>query len=101
VPEPTTPPPLYFSGTPKTAPVPYMTSAERSTYRAAAWRATKLFGAIGELISRELLATDEFGWAPGADALSTRVRDEVMELWRAHEAAQAEVAGLTGPGGGR
>jgi hypothetical protein len=23
VPEPTTPPPLYFSGTPKTAPVPY------------------------------------------------------------------------------
>jgi hypothetical protein len=98
VPEPSTPPPLYFAGVPKTAPLAYMTSAERSTYRAAAWRATKLFGAIGELISRELLATDEFNWAPGAEALSTRVRDEVMELWRAHEEAQAKarIAGLAG-----
>lgn len=89
--EPTTPPPIYTTDirTSEARPSP-MSFAEKSTYRAAAARVEKLgLGALGELVSRELLAYDEFGWRMSNDSLITRVRDQVMAQWREHQEALA------------
>jgi hypothetical protein len=66
--------------------------AERSTYRAAAVRAEKLYpGPIGKLISRELIALDEFGWRLSNDSLINQARDQIMKQWAEHEAARQAV----------
>lgn len=90
--EPQTPPPLYHTG-PRPADVPpgYMSVAEKATFRTAAYLATRLYpGPIGQLISGELLAVDEFGWLRNANSLPFRVRDQVMQQWRDREEAQAQ-----------
>ena len=39
----------------------------KSKYRAAAFRASRLFpGVIGQVLSDEIMCLEEFGWAPGA-----------------------------------
>jgi hypothetical protein len=96
VPEPTTPPPLYYTGPGKaTAPPSPMSPLERATYRAAALYAVKLYpGPIGELAQRELRAHDEFGWVLGANSLLTRLRDQMLEEWAKWEAEQAASRGI-------
>jgi hypothetical protein len=94
VPEPTTPPPVYSTDyAPRAACPPSPASfAERSTYRAAAVRAEKLWpGPVGQLLSRELLAYDEFGWRLSNDSLTNQARDQIMKLWAEHEAARQAV----------
>lgn len=60
-----------------------MSPTEGAAFRSAAYRATRLYpGPIGELVSRELLAADEFGWALGCDSLMLRVRNTVMQQYR-------------------
>lgn len=78
-----TPKPVYHSGLPRTVSPDSMDIKEKITYRTAASRASLLYpGAIGELISRELLTADEFGWVLYTGCLVTRVRDQVTEQWR-------------------
>jgi hypothetical protein len=46
----------------------------KSKYRAAAFRATRVFpGVIGQVLSEEILSLEEFGWIPGAEARGTRL----------------------------
>ena len=56
---------------------------EKARYRAAAFRATRLFpGAIGEVLSSEILVLEEFGWIPGAQGRGSRLvaAVEAMQL---------------------
>lgn len=54
---------------------------DRLALRTAAQRARRAYpGPVGELIARELLAWDEFGWVLGTDALTTRLVQHVMAL---------------------
>jgi hypothetical protein len=46
----------------------------KAKYRAAAFRATRVFpGVIGQVLSEEILSLEEFGWIPGANARGTRL----------------------------
>jgi hypothetical protein len=57
-----------------------MDSDERMKLRAAAFRATRVFpGAVGELISKELLAWEEHGFRLGGHGLVRRLVDAVMK----------------------
>lgn len=81
---PTTPPPMYAPNVlvphPSAAPA-RMTADVKGLLRAAAYRGQRLYpGPIGELIVRELLAVEEFGWVLGADALATRLARHIMGL---------------------
>lgn len=51
----------------------------RMKLRAAAFRATRVFpGAVGEMVSKELLSFEEFGLRLSRDGLVMRVVDQVM-----------------------
>jgi hypothetical protein len=51
---------------------------EKAKYRAAAFRATRLFpGVLGQVLSDEILGLEEFGWIPGANARGTRLVDAI------------------------
>jgi hypothetical protein len=57
-----------------------MTYPEKQRLRAAAHRVTRLYpGPIGELVSRELLTWEEFGYRLGAAALISRLVDQVLQ----------------------
>jgi hypothetical protein len=59
-------------------PVP-MDHHEKMRVRAAAFRATRLYpGPVGELISRELLSWEEFGYRLGGSRLVMGVVDHVL-----------------------
>ena len=52
---------------------------EKMQLRAAAFRATRLYpGPVGELVSRELLTWEEFGYRLGGDRLVMRLVDHVL-----------------------
>lgn len=60
-------------------PVP-MDHTERMRLRAAAFRATRLYpGPVGELLSRELLTWEEFGYRLGGEQLIMRLVDYVLK----------------------
>ena len=67
------------AGSPEaTVPVP-MDHHEKMRLRAAAFRATRLYpGPVGEVLSRELLAWEEFGYRFGGGQLMTRLVDHVL-----------------------
>ena len=56
-----------------------MSHDEKMRLRAAAFRVTRLYpGPVGELLSRELLAWEEFGYRLGGRQLIMRLVDHVM-----------------------
>lgn len=58
----------------------YMDRTEKMRLRSAAFRATRLYpGPVGELISRELLAWEEFGFRLGGAQLVMRLVDHVLK----------------------
>jgi hypothetical protein len=53
---------------------------ERMKLRAAAFRAQRVYpGAVGEMLSRELLSFEEFGIRLSRDGLTMRVADQIMK----------------------
>lgn len=63
---------------------------EKMRVRAAAFRATKLYpGPVGELISRELLTWEDFGYRLGGNRLVMTLVDDVM---KASEVSQPRVS---------
>jgi hypothetical protein len=53
---------------------------EKMRLRAAAFRATRLYpGPVGELLSRELLTWEEFGYRLGGEQLVMRLVDHVLK----------------------
>jgi len=60
------------------SPVP-MDHHEKMRLRAAAFRVTRLYpGPVGELVSRELLTWEEFGYRLGSQQLVMRIVDHVL-----------------------
>lgn len=58
-----------------------MQQHEKMRLRAAAYRATRIYpGAVGELISREILVWEEFGYRLDVGGLMMRVVDEVLKV---------------------
>jgi len=46
----------------------------KTQYRAAAFRATRVYpGVVGQVLSEEILSLEEFGWLPGANARGTQL----------------------------
>lgn len=61
-------------------PPPIMGPAEKTRLRAAAFRVTKLYpGPVGELLSRELLTWEEFGYRLGGSELMMRLVDHILK----------------------
>ncbi|WP_255426062.1 hypothetical protein [Pseudonocardia sp. C8] len=61
------------------APAP-MEHHEKMRMRAAAFRATRLYpGPVGELVSRELLTWEEFGYRLGGNRLVMELVDHVLK----------------------
>ena len=57
-----------------------MDQHEKTRLRAAAFRVTHLYpGPVGELLSRELLVWEEFGYRLGGDQLIMRLVDHVLK----------------------
>lgn len=53
---------------------------EKSRLRAAAFRATRLYpGPVGELLCRELLTWEEFGYRLGGQQLMLRLVDHILK----------------------
>ncbi len=70
-------------------PVP-MDHHEKMRLRAAAFRATRLYpGPVGELVSRELLTWEEFGYRLGGSALVMRLVDQVLKTPMETRSAEA------------
>jgi hypothetical protein len=66
---------------------------EKMRLRAAAFRATRLYpGPVGELVSRELLTWEEFGYRLGGEQLVMRLVDHVLKTPIPQPAADAEAA---------
>lgn len=66
-----------------TAPGAPMDHHEKMRIRAAAYRATQLYpGSVGELISRELLTWEEFGYRLGAKSLINRLIRDILATAR-------------------
>ncbi len=62
---------------------------ERMRLRAAAFRATRVYpGPVGELLSRELLSWEEFGYRLGSRGLVMGIVDAVMKA----QVAQSDAA---------
>jgi hypothetical protein len=52
---------------------------ERKRIRLAAFRATRLYpGPVGELVSRELMSWEEFGYRLSSGSMIMRIVDEVL-----------------------
>lgn len=61
-------------------PPPRLEPHEKMKVRAAAFRATRIYGgAVGELISKELLSWEEFGMKFDQRGLIARLVDEIMK----------------------
>jgi hypothetical protein len=62
---------------------------ERKRIRLAAFRATRLYpGPVGELVSRELMSWEEFGYRLSSGSMIMRIVDEVLNA----QEQQAEAA---------
>jgi hypothetical protein len=71
--------PVVVLAVPTTAP-DRMDHHERMKVRAAAFRATRVYpGAVGEVLSKELLSWEEYGWRLGSFSLIRRLVDQVMK----------------------
>jgi hypothetical protein len=69
---------------PDIAPPPRMDHHEKMRMRTAAHHATQVFpGPAGELVQKELLAWEMFGWrlGPGQNALVPRLVEQVEKAW--------------------
>lgn len=67
-----------------------MEHQEKMRLRAAAFRATRLYpGPVGELVARELLTWEEFGYRLGGNQLVMRLVDHVLQAPIAPPAADA------------
>lgn len=54
---------------------------DRMALRNAAFRATRVYpGPVGELVSRELLTWEEFGYRLGGDKLVMRLMKQIQEM---------------------
>lgn len=77
-----TPRPAYVEVTPVPAsakPEP-MVSPERQRLRRAAMHAKRVYpGPVGEVVSRELLTWEEFGFRLGSESLVLRLVDDILE----------------------
>lgn len=61
------------------SPTPRMDNHERMRIRAAAFRSTRLYpGPVGEMLSRELLTWEEFGYRLGGSGLVLRLVDHIL-----------------------
>lgn len=61
-------------------PPPSMNNHEKMRLRAAAFRVTRLYpGPAGEVLSRELLTWEEFGYRLGTSSLILRLVDHVLK----------------------
>ncbi len=70
-----------YTSTLATIPTLALDTHERSRVRAAAFHAKKVLpDALGQLVSRELLAYEEFGFRFQAKGLSLNVVDEVLAM---------------------
>lgn len=57
-----------------------MDQHERAKMRAAAFQATRVYpGAVGEMLKREIIAWEEFGFRFTTDALMNRLIAELMK----------------------
>lgn len=57
-----------------------MDHQEKSRLRAAAFRATRLYpGPVGELISRELISWEDFGYRLGGDRLVMELVEHLLD----------------------
>jgi hypothetical protein len=66
---------------------------EKMRLRAAAFRATRLYpGPVGELLSRELLTWEEFGYRLGGERLVMRLVDHVLKTPIPQQAAAPDAA---------
>jgi hypothetical protein len=66
---------------------------EKMRLRAAALRAARLYpGPVGELVSRELITWDEFGYRLGGGQLVARLVDHVLTTPLPPQGAEADVA---------
>jgi hypothetical protein len=58
---------------------PAMDHNERKRIRLAAFRVTRLYpGPVGELVSRELMSWEEFGYRLSSGSMIMRIVDEVL-----------------------
>lgn len=65
-----------------------MNHHEKARLRAAAFRAIRLYpGPVGELVSRELLSWEEFGYRLGGDRLVMRLVDHILSASTRTDAA--------------
>jgi hypothetical protein len=70
---------LHTAEVSRMTPVP-MDHHEKMRLRAAAFRVTRLYpGPVGELLSRELLTWEEFGYRLGGGQLVMRLVDHVLK----------------------
>lgn len=77
-------PPPPPNTTPPQDPPPKFEQHERMRLRAAAFHATRLYpGPVGELLSKELFAWEEFGYRLGGTALVMRLVDHILKATRA------------------
>jgi hypothetical protein len=61
-------------------PPPALEHTQKMNIRAAAFRATRLYpGPVGQLISRELLAAEEFGYLGDSSGLTRQLVEHVMD----------------------
>ncbi|MEQ3550505.1 hypothetical protein WIS52_08485 [Pseudonocardia nematodicida] len=68
------------------APAP-MEHHEKMRMRAAAFRATRVYpGPVGELVSRELLSWEDFGYRLGGNRLVMELVDHIMKTQPAAQA---------------
>jgi len=66
-------------------PAVFMNHDEKVRLRAAAFRVTRLYpGPVGELLTRELLTWEEFGYRLGGHRLIMRLVDHVLTTPLAH-----------------
>jgi hypothetical protein len=73
-----------------TDPAVPMDHAEKARLRTAAFRVTRLYpGPIGELVSRELLTWEEFGYRLGGHAMIMRLVQHVLTTPLVPEREQA------------
>ncbi|GAA1078752.1 hypothetical protein ACFU8R_16150 [Pseudonocardia alni] len=66
---------------------------EKMRIRAAAFRATRIYpGPVGELISRELLGWEDFGYRLGGNRMVLDLVDHVMKAVPPDRAARSDAA---------
>ncbi|MEJ8280672.1 hypothetical protein [Pseudonocardia spirodelae] len=66
---------------------------EKMRMRAAAFRATRIYpGPVGELISRELLGWEDFGYRLGGNGLVAGLVDHVMKATPPDRSARPDAA---------